>query len=184
MGVKNPNRTRVHRASRPPGFPRGVWHPALIGIIHGYPKTQEDFNVRQEAGRKVWADYKAKHGHYPNRKGVPDGWGDRGREVLILRQRAAVEAKGIVKTMKDKGFVASDIDPRAEEALEFAVSVIRAKDDDGKLAHAVKDHLAAVNIVLQYTKAKPASTSNVNVSAAENFLEALAAGEDPPEDAA
>lgn len=167
-------RTKVHRAHRPPGFPRGQWHPELVGIIPNYPKTLEDWERRREGGRKAFRNYFEKHGHFPGRKGVPDGWGRRGKECKAIREAAAVEAKGLVQTMKDKGIIDPDIDPRAQESLEFAVGVVRAKDKDGNPAYAVKDHLTAARLILDFTKAKPASTSNINLQA-ETFLEELAA---------
>lgn len=182
MGVKNPNRQKVRRAHRPAEYPRGQWHPELIGIIPNYPKTLADWEVRRAAGRKAFQNYFEKHGHYPGRKGVPDGWGKRAAENKAIREAAAAEAKEIVKVMKDKGIIPDGTDPRAEEALEFAIGVVRAKDEKtGQPAYAVKDHLAAARTVLEWTKAKPASTANVNVNAAEAFLESLAGEVTPKE---
>lgn len=59
-------------------------------------------------------------------------------------------------------------DPRAEEALEFAIGVVRVQAP-------LKDKLAAARMVLDFTKTKPAAKSDVTVHNAEQFLDDVAA---------
>jgi hypothetical protein len=88
-------------------------------------------------------------------------------EVEPIRTEAAAEAK----RLKEKIMAQSDRqpDPRSEEALEYAISVVRA-DVDG-----TRDRLAAARLVLDFTKEKPAKTAELTIHKAEDFLAALAA---------
>ena len=57
-------------------------------------------------------------------------------------------------------------DDYAKEALTTAVEVMRSPD-------ATRDRLAAARLVLDFTKQKPASKSEMAISQAESFLEGL-----------
>jgi hypothetical protein len=175
VGSPLERRPAKRRANWPKGLRPGIWHPVLVDLVKGYPSTPEAYEAMRENGRQVFAKFHAEHGYYPNRKGIPDGWGRRGPECRAIRAAAQVEAKPIVKLMKERNMLDPKVDERGEEALEYAVGVIRAKDERGLNAHSIKDHLAACALVMKYTLAPPASTTNVNLNPAEAFLEALAA---------
>jgi hypothetical protein len=57
----------------------------------------------------------------------------------------------------------------AKEAIETSVEIMRREDIN------VKDKLAAAKTVLEWTMAKPASETTVNVKTAESFLDEIAA---------
>jgi hypothetical protein len=80
--------------------------------------------------------------------------------------KAEAEAKEIVKYMEKKGmFIPKD--DYAYEAMEAVVAQVRMEH-----LHP-KDKLAAARTVLEYTMAKPATESTVNVKKAEDFLSDL-----------
>lgn len=81
---------------------------------------------------------------------------------------AQAEAKDLMNLMEAKGIELPE-DDKAREALEVGITIMRLTDISPK------DRLAAASLVLTYTKAKPASTSNVTVKRAEDFLTDLAA---------
>lgn len=119
---------------------------------------------REEAQRKFFS----KAGRP---KKLADGWGGKAEELEAVREKARKEAKELVQKMADKNLIDQKTieDEYANTALEYAVGVVRA-DVDG-----TRDRLAAAKLVLDFTKQKPASTNNVTVSKAEDFLAALAA---------
>ncbi len=87
------------------------------------------------------------------------------REKAMAHAKA--EAKQLMTLMEAKG-IELPADAQAREALEVGISVMRLTDISPK------DRLAAASLVLQYTKAKPASETNLNVKKAEDFLSDLA----------
>ncbi|WP_458098615.1 hypothetical protein [Roseomonas sp. WA12] len=101
------------------------------------------------------------------RRGVPDGWAGRKAEVAAIRAHAAEEAKDIVAYMKTNDMVPTE-DPRADEALEYAVSVIRAETEG------TREKLSATKILLEFLKTKPTAKSAVTVETAEDFLASIA----------
>jgi hypothetical protein len=88
------------------------------------------------------------------------------KTALRYRQDAQRDARKIVKYMKEKKIFEAD-NNLAEEALEAAVTVVRDKSVP------VKDKLAASKLVLEYTQSKPVQKSDVNVHAAEAFLQGV-----------
>lgn len=153
---------------------RGTFHPEYIGVVHRYPKTLEEYEANRQRGRDSFKAYHDRMGHYPNRHGVPDGWGGKNALLKKVRSDAKIEAKEIMKIMTDTKIIPEGMDPLAHEALEFAVGVVRAKNpENDQPAYAIRDHLAASRLVLEYTHTKPATTSNVTLATAESFLEGL-----------
>lgn len=159
-----------------------VWHKELR-YVRGYPDTAEKFAARRaHAKRLAAADTNlirgvGYQGH--TRKGIPDGWAGRRPEVLAIRQRAAAEAPRIVQLMYEKGiFGDEELDPAAREALEVVVGIWRAQDPETKQhAHTVRDRFAAASKVLEYTRSKPVSKTELKVETAEAMLDALMAEE-------
>lgn len=93
--------------------------------------------------------------------GVPDGHS--AKTIAPIRARAKLEAKTVVRIMSKKFNIE---DQYEKEALETAVEVMRM---DGQ----VRERLAAARLVLDFTKSKPATKSDVSISKAEDFLASL-----------
>lgn len=107
------------------------------------------------------------------RQGLPYGWTRQDWECRRAYQMN--RATELVEKMKKLDLISppegSDTDvTRAEEALVYAVSVVREENIP------VKDRLAAARTVLEWTKSKPVAKSAVTVSAAEDWLAAVADG--------
>jgi hypothetical protein len=105
------------------------------------------------------------------RQGLPYGW-----TLADWKCRRAYQmnrATELVEKMKKLDLIeapeGSETDAtRAEEALVYAVSVVREDQIP------VKDRLAAARTVLEWTKSKPVAKSAVTVSAAEDWLAGVA----------
>jgi len=109
--------------------------------------------------RKQWSTKPRKNAGRP--KGVPDGY--RKHEIEPIRAKAKKEAKEVVKIMADKYDIEDDY---SREALETAVEVMRVPGE-------TRERLAAARLVLDFTKSKPVSKSEVAVAKAEDFLASL-----------
>lgn len=155
------------------GEPAKPWNPEFAASIPWYPKTPEKFAEWVQRKRERMLRLKAE-GKLPTRRGVPDGWGGMKKELQAARETAKIEAKEIVTHMRAKNMVPGE-DPRAEEALEEMIAIVRArsKDDPDKPVHTTKDRISAAGLVLAYTKQKPATKADVRVSRAEDFLAAV-----------
>lgn len=105
------------------------------------------------------------------RYGIPDGM--RRAEAEPLNKAAEESAKKTMSELKQAGAL-GDLDARAEEALESAIGVMRKPGSK-------QVQLAAARLVLEYTKAKPASKSEVTVNKAEEWLLAVAERHDDDE---
>lgn len=111
--------------------------------------------------RRQWSNKPRKNAGRP--KGVPDGY--RKHEIEPLRAKAKKEAREVVKIMSDKYDIEDDY---SREALETAVEVMRVPGE-------TRERLAAARLILDFTKSKPVSKSEVAVSKAEDFLASLLA---------
>ena len=113
-------------------------------------------------GRALRAEWAARPRKNPGRpKGVPDG--HRKHTIEPIRKQAREEAEKVVEVMTKKIPVESDY---AKEALTTAVEVMRSPDS-------TRDRLTAARLVLDFTKQKPATKSEMAISQAESFLEGL-----------
>lgn len=113
-------------------------------------------------GRALRAEWAARPRKNPGRpKGVPDG--HRKHTIEPIRKQAREEAEKVVEVMTKKIPVESDY---AREALTTAVEVMRSPDS-------TRDRLTAARLVLDFTKQKPATKSEMAISQAESFLEGL-----------
>ncbi len=113
-------------------------------------------------GRELRRQWSTKPRKNPGRpKGVPDGY--RATEIGPLRAKAKKEAKQLVDIMTDKYDIE---DEYAKEALTTAVEVMRVPGE-------TRERLAAARLVLDYTKSKPISKSEVSIGKAEEFLAGL-----------
>jgi hypothetical protein len=152
---------------------RGTWNPDLVGYP-GYPKTLEAFEEKQRKNRERFQQWK-EEGRLPDRRGVPNGFAGAREAIDQGRAKARAEAKEIIAKMKQNGEPIED--SRAEESLEAAIEVVRARAEDAKgrndFLYGVGDRLKAAKLVLEYTKAKPATKTEVTIQRAEDFLEGL-----------
>ena len=131
---------------------------ARYGASH-YLSQPEAREAQRRGGKKG--------GARSSRRGVPDGW--RREEIELARKFAREEAERIVDYMERTGKVSFE-DEASKTALLYCVEVIRAGDK----AEATKDRLKACDLVLQYTKIKPAQRVEARVTQAEEFLDNLA----------
>jgi len=109
--------------------------------------------------RRLWSTKPRKNGGRP--KGVPDGY--RKETIAPIRAQAQKDAKRITEIMSDKFNIE---DEYQKEALQTAVEVMR-------LVGETRERLAAARLVLDFTKSKPASKSDVSIHKAEDFLASL-----------
>ena len=94
------------------------------------------------------------------RIGVPDGM--RKPEAMALWAISRERAKETMTELKKAG-VLDDADEKAEEALQAALEVMRSPMGQ-------RETLAAARLVLDFTKAKPASKSELTINRAEEWL--------------
>lgn len=130
-------------------------------------RSKNLFKRLQESdeGKALWLLWTSRRFDAPNGRanGHLDGYTI--REWKRIAARAKEEAKIIVEYMMSKDIIPKD--EYAKEAIEAVVEVMRLP------AHP-RDKLAAARTVLEWTMAKPASTNNVNVKTAEDFLAEVA----------
>lgn len=114
-------------------------------------------------GRAKRAEWAKKPRKNPGRPaGVPHGYTK--ETIEPLRAKAKQEAERFVQIMSDNGEAPED--DFAKEALKTAVEVMRVPGE-------TRERLAAARLVLDFTKQKPASKSDVTIGKAEGFLEGL-----------
>lgn len=118
-----------------------------------------------DEGKALWILWTDKRfaSHNGRANGHLDGYTH--KQWKRIATRAKEEAKIIVEYMMSKDLIPKDA--YAKEAIEAVVEIMRLP------AHP-RDKLAAAKTLLEYTMAKPASTANVNVKTAEDFLAEVA----------
>jgi len=117
--------------------------------------------------KQLWVNKPRKNPGRP--KGVPDGY--RKDTIAPLREQAKKDAQKVVKIMSEKYNIE---DEYQKEALATAVEVMR-------LVGETRERLAAARLVLDFTKSKPASKSDVSISKAEDFLASLLQEDEQPD---
>lgn len=126
--------------------------------------------MKTPEGRALKQSWVTKPRKNPGRpKGVPDGYTK--ETIAPLREQAKKDAEKVVKIMSDKYNIE---DEYQKEALSTAVEVMR-------LVGETRERLAAARLVLDFTKSKPASKSNVSISKAEDFLASLLQEDEQPD---
>lgn len=156
------------RKKRPKAPPKEIKYPKKSEV----KKKNNYFSTLMStpegrALRKEWSTKPRKNAGRP--KGVPDGY--RKETIEPLRQKAKQEAKKVVEIMSDKYNIE---DEYQKEALSTAVEVMR-------LVGETRERLAAARLVLDFTKSKPASKSDVSISKAEDFLASLLQEDEQPD---
>lgn len=122
--------------------------------------TELSKTAEGRAKRAEWAKKPRKNPGRP--AGVPHGYTK--ETIEPLRAKAKEEAERFVQIMSDNGEAPED--DFAKEALKTAVEVMRVPGE-------TRERLAAARLVLDFTKQKPASKSDVTIGKAEGFLEGL-----------
>lgn len=123
-------------------------------------KTEEGRELR-----KKWSNKPRKNAGRP--AGVPHG--HTLESITAQRTKAKAEAKKVVQYMEDNGEKFED--KYAKEAMESAVEIMRTEGG-------TRDRLAAARLVLDFTKQKPVTKSDVTVGKAEDFLASLLSEEE------
>jgi hypothetical protein len=104
------------------------------------------------------------------RLGVPDGM--RKPDADAAWAHAAALADRFIKIMEDKGELPEVVVPGSE--AEMATEALREAFKISVGPHGVKERIAAINTVLNFTKSKPESKSKLTVNKAEEWLAELA----------
>lgn len=91
------------------------------------------------------------------------------RDKIAALVEAEKEAKRILKIMEKEGLIPDD--HMAKAALQATFEMVTAPLPP-------RERLAAARTILEYTKQKPVSTTNLNIKTAEDFLDELAADDD------
>ena len=126
--------------------------------------------MKTPEGRALKQSWVTKPRKNPGRpKGVPDGYTK--ETITPLREQAKKDADKVVKIMSEKFNIE---DEYQKEALTTAVEVMR-------LVGETRERLAAARLVLDFTKSKPASKSDVSISRAEDFLASLLQEDEQPD---
>ena len=148
-----PNEPRKKKPAKPklmPGRARPA-HKNPLALQHQTPEGRAKFremlkNRKNKGGRPL---------------GVPDGHSKETIKPVV--DKAKEDAKRAVSIMKKEYDIE---DPRAEEALETAVEIMRTPVHN-------RDRLQAAKLILDFTKVKPVAKSEITVGKAEEFLSSL-----------
>lgn len=159
--LANPTEPPKQRLKYATGPKNNFWHRMT-------PEERKAYSAKIRAKRDP-ANMKGRVGRKP---GVPQGWHYRDYELACAAARKDV--KRIMQKMADEGMLPEDA--YAREALEGAVQVLREPGTK-------ETKLKAARLILDFTKSKPASKSDVTIRTAESFLDELAAQDDPDDDA-
>ena len=148
-----PNVPRRKKPPKPKLMPGRARPPSKnpLALQHQTPEGRAKF-------REMLKNRKNKGGRPLN---VPDGYTKETIKPIV--DKAKSEAKKAVSLMKEKYDIE---DPRAEEALETAVEIMRTPVHN-------RDRLQAAKLILDFTKVKPVAKSEITVGKAEEFLSSL-----------
>ena len=152
-----PNEPRKKKPAKPklmPGRARPA-HKNPLALQHQTPEGRAKLremlkNRKNKGGRPL---------------GVPDGHSKETIKPVV--DKAKEDAKRAVSIMKKEYDIE---DPRAEEALETAVEIMRTPVHN-------RDRLQAAKLILDFTKVKPVAKSEITVGKAEEFLSSLLDGD-------
>lgn len=151
----SPRKKHQKKSIHPQKAPKNNFFSTIGNTPEGRAKQLEWIKKGGEAGGRP--------------KGVPDG--HTLETITPIRNEAKRYAKKVVEIMSDK----FNIEEKYEkEALTTAVQIMREQG-------ATRERLAAARLVLDFTKSKPASKSDVSISRAEDFLTSLLEESDGPE---
>jgi hypothetical protein len=166
-GLKKTKGARAKRKSSP--RTKGIREISAASLALKAKWADPEWRAALIAKRQAWFDA---HPGYSRRTNVPDGM--RKEEAQQAWAEAKESAKQTMAELEKAGVVTAEDDPKATEALEAAITVMRSPQNQ-------QTKLAAARLVLEYTKSKPASKQHVTVDAAEAWLKEVAAANDERE---
>lgn len=114
---------------------------------------------------------KATAGKQGRPKGLPDGMG--AKAFAEHKVKVETETKIIMEHIVNENELNPVDDAYAVEALETAVNIMRLQGD-------ARNKLGAAKLILEYTKAKPSTKSELTVNTAEDLLNQILADEAKP----
>jgi hypothetical protein len=181
---------KAQKSKRKPGRPPGsknkpktleAWIESQLAAPKPKPKPQPvkpkgkppafyqnlSTEERSALGRKAKAAQVAQGKQGARKHRCPSGWTN--RQYLLFLEDAKSETKRIFKIMEKQGLTPED--KMARDALNVAFEMIAEP-------LSARDRLAAVRTVLDFTKMKPATKTDLTIKTAEDFLDELAASED------
>lgn len=122
--------------------------------------------MQTEEGRALRREWSTKKRKNPGRPmGVVDG--HTAETLKPIREQSRIDAKRIVEIMAEEYDIE---DGYAKEALQTAIEIMREPAQN-------RDKLTAARMVLDFTKSKPTSKSEVTIGKAEAFLSSLLEGD-------
>jgi hypothetical protein len=154
--IKKPRKKRRKRSPRPTRYRGRLKRP---GVVAAQKALWADPVWKAAMMEKRRLAGIAKRG-FSSRFGVPDGM--RKAEAEKLNALAKESAKQTMSELEKAG-VLDDADAQAKEALETTIEIMRKPGDK-------KVQLAAARQVLEWTKAKPATKTDLTVNKAEAWL--------------
>ena len=120
-------------------------------------RENNHFNHVPKEQLSEWARENGKKGGRP--RGVPDGYSK--ETIKPARAQAKLDSQKVVELMSDK------LETEYErEALGTAVEIMRTEGGN-------RERLQAARLILDFTRSKPATKSDVSISRAEDFLTSL-----------
>ena len=103
-----------------------------------------------------------RYGNMGRKVGHPVGYGK--KKLAQAKRKAAKQVAKDMENIKKN----HEVNPMAEEALEGALTVLRAPNNQTA-------KLQAAKLILEFTKSKPVAKSEVSVNKAEEWLASLSA---------
>jgi len=134
-------------------------NPNLARPFHKNPLALQHQTPEGRARHKEMLRTRKNKGGRP--LNVPDGYNKKTIKPIV--DQAKKDARKAVSIMKKQYEID---DPRAEEALETAIEIMRTPVHN-------RDRLQAAKLVLDFTKIKPVAKSEITVGKAEEFLSSL-----------
>ena len=131
-------------------------------------KLSHATNPNRKRGAEAMALHRANRSNRANNRwGVPDGMTR--EQAAPIWEASRQRAKEDMAKLQEAGVINPD-DTNANEAMQNALEVMRSPMNQDM-------RLKAAKLVLEYTKAKPVSKSEVTVNAAEAWLASLIDGD-------
>lgn len=137
------------------------------------PKAPRYAHRPEPLGRKVAEQLRANRPPVGKGRAPNQAIGMTKAEALLKTEYAHEQALRDMKKIKDSGV---DLTAAGEEALVSTLTIMRANGD-------VRVQLAAARQVLEWSRAKPAASTNVNVNTAEDWLASLSSEDNDKNDA-
>lgn len=169
-----PTKTRRERKKSPPPYLGKRKNPNVAKRLKELWADPEwraatEAKNREAVRRKI--ERAKETGQTWTRLGVPDGM--RKEQAQKLWKKAERKAKKTMAELKEAGAL-DGLDPRAEEALGAAITIMRSPSN-------TKLKLDAARLVLDFTKSKPVSKKELTLNKAEQWLKQIAEDEDDEE---